>query len=117
VTLQMVKDSKHTKVIKDESGVVRINRTIALPKVMLREDGSRLSTAFNDASWGNLSRKYVRYVQDMRVTSIEKVVKKAIALVPSGRGGESRFPPVVDDSEGITAVVDISDSDHECKSR
>jgi hypothetical protein len=116
VTLQMVKDSKRTKVIKEESGgSIKINRTIALPKVMVCEDGRRLSTAFNDASWGKLTRKYMRWVQDMRVTSVEKVIQKAIALVPASRGGESMSTLAVDDSEVVTMVVDISDSDHECK--
>lgn len=118
VTLEMVKDSKRTKVINEELGrSIKINRTIVLPKFVDLEDGSRLSTAFNDVSWGKSSRKYMRWVQSMRVTSVEKVIEKAVALVPTSRGGASTSAVAVDDSEGVVMVIDISHSDDECELR
>jgi hypothetical protein len=117
ITLQMVLDTKKIKRTKSTSTGISPNG-VTLPKYFININGVEESTAFNDATWAGATTKYMNFVINvLREKSYNSIIEKAEQLRVSihgvSTGGDSMDVDHPDDVD----LVDLSDSDDECKSR
>lgn len=113
VTLQMVIDAKNTKRTRTSTAIVKGNRSVPLPKYFIRNNGVEESTGFNEATWSAATTKYMSFVNNrLRGSSFDKIIDKAMALVPVVHTGGS--DDVMDVDPDDIQLVDLSDDD-ECK--
>jgi hypothetical protein len=106
ITLQKVLDAKAIKgTTKGLAG---------LPKVMT---GIEESCSFNDVTWGAVTRRHMEFVNHkLRQSSFEKIVQKAKEfMVTNNAGGSRRTSDTMDVDGASVQLVDLSDSDSECK--
>jgi hypothetical protein len=103
----MVFDAKSTST-KGARGIgvtVKAPRNLSLPKTLVSKEGDHLSTAFNDATWGNVTRKHMRYIdQQLRDSTFMTVIKKAKELALPAHAMGSK----------CTTIIDIDNSDGAC---
>ena len=107
VTMEMVLDAKTNK-----------NKALSLPKVMTLDDGTEMSTSFNDATWGDVTRTRMAFVNNnLRLSSLEKVIQKAKAFVVTTSGGHSKASSsgLTDADKQCAQMVDLSDPENECE--
>jgi hypothetical protein len=101
VTLQMVLDSKHTK-----------NKAISLPKTMTLDDGTEMGTSFNEATWGEVTRARMAFVNNnLHASSLEKVIKKAKAFVINAGTVKTSSSGLTSTDDCNAQLVDLSDSE------
>jgi hypothetical protein len=104
ITLQMVIDEKSGK-----GG--------NLPRFMNIGD-SHISTAFNEATWGSITRIRMDFINNVfRTSSLDKIIEKAKAHKVNGNAGGSRGSStdgIIPQTSGVQ-MVDLSDSDDICK--
>jgi hypothetical protein len=97
ISLQMVLDSK---AMKGSKGV-------SLPKVI---NGTEESTAFNDATWGSVTRIRMEFINNkLRLSSMEKILEKVKAVVVTNPAGGRE--DAMDINEMSVDMVDLSESD------
>ena len=107
VTMEMILDAKTNK-----------NKALSLPKVMTLDDGTEMSTSFNDATWGDVTRTRMAFVNNnLRLSSLEKVIQKAKAFVVTTSGGPSKASSsgLTDADKQRAQMVDLSDPENECE--
>lgn len=117
ITLQMVLDTKKIKRTKSTNTGISPNG-VTLPKVFVNSNGVEESTAFNDTTWAGTTAKYMNFViNGLREKSYNTIVEKAEKLRVSIHGVSTGVDSMDVDHPDDVGLVDLSDSDDECKSR
>ena len=89
----------------------------ALLKHMASDDGALKSTSFNDATWGAVTCACMQFVNgELRLSSLEKIIKRAKELMIRPQAGGSRGTSDTMDVNGThVQMVDLLDSECNCK--
>jgi hypothetical protein len=113
----MVLDTKKIKRTKSTSTGISPNG-VTLPKYFINSNGVEESTAFNDATWAGATTKYMNFVINvLREKSYNSIIEKAEKLRVSIHGVSTGGDLMDVDHPDDVDLVDLSDSDDECKSR
>jgi hypothetical protein len=98
ITLQMVKNARAGKGRKQ----------LTLPKTWVLKDGTKESTLFNDATWGDVSRTRMDFINNnLRESSLTKAVLRAKEFTGSYQDRDMAKVPENEDVQ----MVDLSDGE------